>query len=385
MLSQKTAAIGFSPSRPGHAGVAPRTPHPALAVLLSAALLTWPGLARAAAGGGLLLSPRAAAGAPSPASPAARPAPLVAAEITIDITGPIARTRLRQLFLNPERRWVEGVYSFPLPEDAALHSMHMVVGDKLIQGVVKEREAARQAYETARSNGRRAGLITQERENLFTTALANIAPKSTIAVELGYQELLRYDGGRLHLRFPTVVAPRYVPKTDAIVGVAGMGWGRNLARVRDAERITPPLRHPDEGALNPVVFEIRLAAGVPVTDIESASHAIDVTRKDDGSHVIRLASGAVPADRDFELAWRPATGSATALALFQERRADATYVLAMVQPPQSLERRPMARETIFVIDTSGSMSGLSIDGARTALLRALDRLGPKDSFNIIRF
>ena len=94
----------------------------------------------------------------------------------------------------------------------------------------------------------------------------------------------------------------------------------------------------------------------------------------------------VPADRDFVLEWAPAVGDAPGAALFTEQVDGETYALLMVMPPSGpVESRALPRETVFVIDTSGSMHGPSMEQARRALLFALDRLRPDDSFNVIRF
>jgi Ca-activated chloride channel family protein len=187
------------------------------------------------------------------------------------------------------------------------------------------------------------------------------------------------------LRFPTVVAPRYIPGQNPVVGVGGQGNAGNTNQVPDAERISPPVRHPDDGPINPIAFTIQINGAEGLTDFRSVSHKItqDV---ENGITTITLADGAVPADRDFVLEWRPKAGRKTAVNLYKEVIGDETYLLAMIQPPaldQVATTKP--REVIYVIDTSGSMSGVSLDGAKAALKQALQRLQPEDRFNIVRF
>ena len=110
-------------------------------------------------------------------------APLVAADVKMSIAGPVIRTTLTQRFTNPTDKWVEGVYAFPLPEDAAVDTLKIVIGDRFIEGDIKERREARIIYEEAAANGQRAGLVEEERPNLFTTSLANIGPGETVASE----------------------------------------------------------------------------------------------------------------------------------------------------------------------------------------------------------
>ena len=141
----------------------------------------------------------------------AAPAPVLKTEVDIRITGVAVRTVVRQAFTNPARDWAEGVYVFPLPEDAAVDHMRMRVGDRSIEGVIQERGEAKKAYEQAKQQGRRASLVEQERPNIFTTSVANIPPGAAVSVEIEYQHVLAFDQGQLRLRFPMVVGPRYIP------------------------------------------------------------------------------------------------------------------------------------------------------------------------------
>lgn len=320
-------------------------------------------------------------------------APLVAADVKMDIAGPIIRTKLTQRFTNPTDKWVEGVYAFPLPEGAAVDTLKIVIGDKFIEGDIKERQEARIIYEEAAANGQRAGLVEEERPNLFTTSLANIGPGETVAIQIEFQDKARLDNGVWSTRFPLVIAPRYNPK--ASYGLTADRTNRTISvtdPVPDRDRITPPVLHPAqepsgaEGLRLPVNFDISLEAGVPLADISSQTHALVVAKADKDSAHITLKDGEIPADRDFVLSWKPEAATAPTASLFRETRDGEDYLLAVVNPPAikaTGQRRD--RETIFVIDNSGSMSGESMDQAKQGLLLALDRLAQTDEFNIVRF
>ena len=320
-------------------------------------------------------------------------APLVAADVKMEIAGPVIRTKLTQRFTNPTDKWVEGVYAFPLPEDAAVDTLRIVIGDRFIEGDIKERQEARIIYEEAAANGQRAGLVEEERPNLFTTSLANIGPGETVAIQIEYQDKARLDNGVWSTRFPMVIAPRYSPKPS--IGLVADRDGRTISvddPVPDRAKITPPVLHPAhepkgaEGLRLPVNFDISLEAGVPLASISSQSHGLVVTRADADSAHISLKDGEVPADRDFVLSWKPEPAAAPTASLFRETRNGEDYLLAVVNPPAlKVEGQRRDRETIFVIDNSGSMSGESMDQAKAGLLLALDRLSATDEFNIIRF
>ena len=319
-----------------------------------------------------------------------RPIPLVATETKISVTGMIARTIVTQHFTNPTDQWLEGEYVFPLPDTAAVDTLVMTIGDREIIGEIKETAKAKKIYNQAKTEGKKASLLTQERPNIFTSSVANIGPGEAIVIRIAYQETLRYDRGAFSLRYPNVVAPRYIPGTRTISGFSGSGWGENTDQVVDAVRITPPYldtnkkeSQPTDGPI--VRIQVHIDAGFPVT-VQSKSHDIRVSSDSNGTSV-ELKDNTVPADRDFVLEWRPQVGAGPHAALFSDVFNDETYALVMIMPPDSTsqETKPLPREVIYVIDTSGSMDGASIRQAKSALTLALTRLSPDDHFDIIAF
>lgn len=321
------------------------------------------------------------------------PAPLLATDVKIDVTGPIARARVTQRFINPGDGWVEGKYVFPLPDNAAVDTLKMLIGDKVIEGQIKEKQQARQIYEEAKANGQKASLIEEQRPNVFINSVANIGPKETIVVQIEYQQTVKQDKDTFSLRFPMVVAPRYTPKTaepQTVDFVPGSGWGNlrapeeNPAQGDDLQQ--PPVLNPDMGKVNPVALNVTLDAGFALGDIESPHHKINLTREGKDKASLTLADEVVPADRDFELVWKAAKTAAPTAALFREHVGNEDYLLVMLTPPAATTApKAKPREAIFVIDNSGSMSGPSMDQAKESLLYALKDLKPGDTFNVIRF
>ncbi|HKQ67519.1 MAG TPA: marine proteobacterial sortase target protein [Methylomirabilota bacterium] len=315
------------------------------------------------------------------------PAPTLKTDVRIVVTGIVARASVRQEFTNPSRLWAEGIYVFPLPEDAAVDHLRMHVGDRVIEGVIQDRAAAKAQYEQAKQQGKRASLVEQERPNVFTTSVANIAPGAAISIEIDYQQTVRYDAGQFRLRFPMVVGPRYIPGAPTQGPSTGTGWADDTDAVPDASRITPPVAHPSLGAINPVALTVELDPGAPLARLSASYHAVSTTPLADGRYRVELAQGPVPADRDFELVWQPSAEATPIATLFTERKGAETFAILMVTPPAAaaVDRPRLPREVIFVIDNSGSMHGASIDQAKAALKLALERLRPDDTFNVIRF
>jgi len=317
-------------------------------------------------------------------------APLVFTDVRIDVAGMTARSRVTQRFINPTADWREGVYVFPLPEKAAVDHLNLQIGARVIEGQIKERQEARRSYEAAKSEGKKATLVEQERPNLFTTNVAHIGPNDEIVVAIEYQQTLHYDAGRFALRFPLAITPRYIPGTPLEdVGAEieeGTGFAHKTDAVPDADRITPPVANPSSGAINPVAITIELNAGFPLARLTSPSHSVHVDERPGNRYQVTLSDGLVPASRDFELTWTPDVGAAPGASLLTETRDGRTFALLMVLPPITESASPRKpREITYIIDTSGSMEGVSIDQAKEALLMALDRLQAGDRFNVIEF
>ena len=289
-------------------------------------------------------------------------------QIHAQVTGNVARVHVTQKFENPGDDWVEGLYVFPLSAGAAVDELEMLVGERRIRGEIKRKQDARAAYEQAKSEGRRASLVDQERPNMFTTSVANIAPHSAITVDIAYLDTIPFRDGRYSLNLPLSITPRYTP------GAA-----------RD-EGGPPGAASPEkvDAAVQNAQIEIDLDPGFPLQQVSSVNHAVLLDTMGQGRH-ITLRSPTVPTDRDFELVWTPSVVPDTYASAFAERAGNDTYVLVSLMPPQMAAERTYKREVVFIIDTSGSMSGSSIEQARAALRLGVDRLQPGDTFNIIRF
>src|ERR1700712_2551307 len=313
-------------------------------------------------------------------------------DVDLTVSGPTVRARVTQIFRNPTQNWIEAVYVYPLPSGGAVDTLKMVIGDRVVVGDIKERQQAKAIYEQAKQNGQKAALTEQERPNLFTNSVANIGPGETVLVQIEYQEPVQQSGNEFSLRVPMVVAPRYNP-APVVQSVDfrpdGGGWGAVKSdSVPDRERISSEVLDPATHApVNPTTITVHLQAGFPLGEVKSPHHPIKTEKADASTSIIRLAEGAVPADRDFELSWKPAAEKAPSVGLFREHVGDADYLLAFVTPPsvEQAQQKPLPREVIFVIDNSGSMGGVSIIQAKASLAYALGRLQPGDRFNVIRF
>jgi Ca-activated chloride channel homolog len=305
------------------------------------------------------------------------PLPAVSTDVVIEVNGPLIAGTVSQRFVNPTDEVIEAVYVFPMPENAAVHAMEIIVGERRIVSIVQEKAEARRTYETAKAAGQRTALVEQQRPNLFTTAVANICPGDEIVVELGYLDRADYVDGGFAMAFPLTFTPRYIPPSQ---------W-RSEEGAREAAGVISRWVAEDDARYPAATLRVDLNPGVEIEGIASASHDLSVD-EDDGRWYVTPAAVTVPADRDFLLAWRPVASADPLSALFVEDREDGRYALLMIVPAvdERLSSTPrVPTETVFLVDVSGSMQGASIIQARTALTRALNRLTPRDRFNIMSF
>jgi len=333
---------------------------------------------------------------------------LLQTDVRMNVSGMLSRTTISQRFHNDSDQWIQATYVFPLPDDASVDELEMVIGEQHIKGLIQTRKKARETFETASRDGRQTSLIEQQRANLYTTRVANVPPGEEVTISIAYQAPVHYRDGIFSLRFPMTLTPRYLPPAMPQAGASDerlsyrqqpSGWATPAEQIADASAISPPFTATDNAT--PATIEVILNTGTTIAEIDSQSHKIISSQQGDQWRV-QLAHDTVPTDRDFTLSWQPPAGQQPVAAVFREdldTRADAagkdpdgnrdagrSFASIMLIPPQDLfDQNLPEREVVFVIDTSGSMEGASINQARTALQLGVQRLQPSDRFNIIEF
>jgi Ca-activated chloride channel family protein len=309
--------------------------------------------------------------------------PLKHTEVKAQISGFLSRVIVTQEFENPFKEKIEAVYTFPLPPNAAVDDMTMVVGERTVRGKILRREEAQAVYEAAKSNGQTASLLEQERANIFTQSVANILPGEQIKITISYVETLKYEDGSYEFVFPMVVGPRYVP--GAPTGAQGKGFSPDTTQVPDASRITPQPAPEGMRAGHDVSIDVALDAGVPIDALNSKTHEVTVERPDSHRAIVRLKDQAAIPNKDFILRYDVA-GKKIEDALLTHTSDKGGYFTLILQPPDRVTAEDVTpKELVFVLDTSGSMGGFPIEKAKETMKLALDNLYPYDTFNLITF
>ncbi|MDH3787958.1 MAG: marine proteobacterial sortase target protein [Xanthomonadales bacterium] len=291
-------------------------------------------------------------------------------DIRADITGLVARIEVTQIFTNTGGAWAEATYRFPLPVGATVDQLRVDVAGRILEGVIEEKKAALRQYQQARSEGKTASLLEQQRANQFQTRLTNIGAGETVSLTLGFFAPVEYQDGAFSLQIPLTFTPRWEPEPSLASNITFLESNPLAAYTG-----------PDDHYLT---LDVTLNSGLNLASIESRFHDVDIQPAPGGYRVL-LADPDTRMDRVFELNWTPqlATLPAATLSTFDD--GDSVYALLMLAPPLLEAIAPQPREVVFIIDTSGSMSGTSMEQARAALKMGLEHLGPDDRFNLVRF
>ncbi len=298
------------------------------------------------------------------------PLPLRHTGVHASLRGHIAAVKIRQRFHNASDRPIEVVYTFPLPENSAVSDMRMTVGDREIVAEIMRRSEARQTFETARSQGHTASLLEQERPNIFTQSVTNIAPGEDIDVEIRYLQTLTYDAGEYEFVFPMVVGPRFGAGTKA----------------GDLAKISPPVAGRGVRTGHDIDIEVDIQAGSPIVSWTVPTHHIEA-EPDGGNLQVALSPAEWLPNRDFILRYRVASSAAKASVFVGEPDAQGQgHYLMVVHPPDTdVDATVGRREVVFVVDRSGSMGGVPLALAKQTVRELMAKLRPVDTFNVVGF
>ena len=300
--------------------------------------------------------------------------PLRSTETTVNIAGVIANVKIVQQYKNEGKKPIEAIYIFPASTRAAVHTLQMKIGERIIVAVVKEKEKARQDYQNALKNGQSATLLEEQRPNVFQMNVGNIMPGDLIEVELQYAELLIPEDGIYEFDYPTVVGPRYNSPTNATASTDNNSWVAN------------PYTHQGEKPLSTFNISCSIAAGMPINGIKSTSHEIDIAYSGANAANISLkGTNKYQGNKDFILQYQLCGRQVeTGLLLYPGK--EENFFIAMIQPTAAVKPAMIPnREYVFIVDVSGSMSGFPLDISKKLVKDLIGNLRSTDKFNVLLF
>jgi len=298
--------------------------------------------------------------------------PLKATRATAKISGVIADVTVTQVYKNEGKKTLEAIYVFPASTRAAVHAASMSIGERRIEAKIQERDEARKQYEQARQEGQTAALLEQQRPNVFQMNVLNILPGDEIKVELNYTELLIPEDGLYEFIYPTVVGPRYSNISEKEAGPTEFF-------------VKNPYLHEGQNATYTFGLALSLNSPLPISEIASPSHDLEVDFKDKNHAEIRLAEDVAHGNRDVVIRYSLADRNIQT-GVMTYRGEKENFFLLMMEPPKRTEQKEIVpREMIFIVDVSGSMNGFPLDVSKELMHNLLSGLRSVDSFNILTF
>jgi Uncharacterized protein containing a von Willebrand factor type A (vWA) domain len=316
--------------------------------------------------------------------------PLKHTNVSAKIAGNLSRVEVTQSFENPFTTTLEAVYIFPLPDEAAVDEMLIKIGDRTLKGNIKKREEAQQIYEQAKQQGRTAGLLEQERDNIFTQSLANIKPCEQIDVIISYSDSLKFTGGNYEFVFPMVVGPRYIPgvgiedPSGGGTAVAPLSQNQDTDLVPDASRLNAPILPEGMRSRHDINITVEIDAGVPIQKINSPSHQLQIDHTGQNAR-ITLAEGDTIPNKDLILRYQVAGKQTQTTVLTQSDERGGHFAVYLIPAIEYAADQIVPKDVVFLIDTSGSQDGMPLMQCQELMRQFINGLNPDDTFSIIDF
>ena len=272
--------------------------------------------------------------------------------VTAKITDQVAVTEIDQVFFNPNPRPLEGTYVFPLPPGAQIDRFAMDIDGRLLEAELLDAAKARDIYEDIVRRMKDPALLEYAGQGMFKARVFPIEPYREKRVTIRYTEVLTSDGGLVEYRYPL-----------------------------NTEKFSAQ-------PLESVSVKVTIECTRGLSALYSPSHEVDISRPGEGRAVVGYEATNVRPDTDFQLFYSPATAGPVGLDLvtFKRPSEDGYFLLLATPAPSMTPDQVIAKDVVFVLDTSGSMADRGkLDQAEKALSFCLANLNPGDRFEVIRF
>ncbi len=284
-------------------------------------------------------------------------------------------TQIDQIFHNPNAQQLEAIYSFPVPEKAAVGEFTYWIDGKPVTAEVVEKQKAKQIYQQEKQAGREAALVEKDVYKTFDISVTPVLPSSDVHIRLVYIQSADIDHS----------IGRYVyPLEEGGVDEEKLSfWTRN------------------EAVTEKFSFNMRLRSGYPLDSIRLPKHPQAVINsngdqewevslvnqqqlQEEGS----VSNGTTVAtlDQDIVVYWRlkeNLPGTLDMVSYREEGQSQGTFMLTLT-PGDDLPVMTQGGDWIFVLDVSGSMSGKYATLAQ-GVRQAVQKLRPQDRFRIVVF
>ncbi len=278
--------------------------------------------------------------------------PMLEQRVKVTIDNQVAVTKLEQSFINNGSVVQETTYRFPLNEKASVQEFGLTGPNGIRQiGAIEEKQEAQQIYQHAQSAGVMPAMAQQADPNSFETKVGAVPPNGRAKIDLTYSELLNYTNGIINYSVPMNIAQIQQQSLDLVSVVVD---------IRDQKKIV---------------------------SVKSPSHQIQAQRIDDNHWQVTFERSKDLPAADFQLQYEvTAQRMGFNFLSTQPGSDDKGFFMMMLAPQEVVDARDIvARDIVFIMDVSGSMSGYKIEQTKAAYNFFIDHLNPDDRFNVISF
>ncbi|NQU25208.1 MAG: hypothetical protein HQ567_28320 [Candidatus Nealsonbacteria bacterium] len=272
-------------------------------------------------------------------------------KVTVDIRDQIARTVIEESFVNHTDGRLEGVFYFPLPQDASISGFGMWIGNELVEADVVEKQRAREIYEEILRQKRDPGLLEWAGGNLFKARVFPIFGNSEKRIKITYTQVLPLRGDRF----------RY-------------SYGLQSEMLK---------QHP----LRELALDVKIHSAMPIAKVTSPTHTTRIDATTNSAHVEFTAQEYTP-KRDFEVVVQLDRVQSDVV-LIPHRRGDDGYFMLQLTPPdgQGQWQRDILPDggplrLVILADTSASLDRSQRTTQADFIASLLASLGPEDTFNL---
>jgi Ca-activated chloride channel family protein len=269
--------------------------------------------------------------------------------VKVEIINQVAKTSIDQVFINNHGRDIEGDFIFPLPEGAAISEFAMYIGDEKVEGRILDRNEARRIYEDIVRRLKDPALLEYVGRNIFRARVYPIPAHGEKRIRLSYSEILKAEANLVRYVYPL-----------------------------DTERFS---LHP----IKEVAVSVSIQSKMALSNIYSPSHKVSIRKVAEGEARVSFEGENIKPEKDFVLYYSFSEDD-IGLSFVNFEDSEENYFMFLASPPYvSKKEKIINKNLIFVVDSSGSMSGKKISQAKDAVRFIINHLDEKDRFSLIDF
>ncbi len=269
--------------------------------------------------------------------------------VNVEIINQVAKTSIDQVFINNHNRDIEGIFIFPLPERASISEFSMYIGGKKVEGEILDRDKARRIYEDIVRRMKDPALLEYVGRNMFRARVFPIPANGEKRIQLSYTEVIKAERNLIRYVYPL-----------------------------NTEKFS--LR-----PLQEVTISVEISSKIPLSNVYSPSHNVSVRKEGKGKARVGFEGKNIKPEKDF-VVYYSLSEDDIGLSFMNWGGPEDNYYMLLASPSYvGKKEKILSKNLIFVLDSSGSMSGKKIKQAKEAVRFIISHLDKKDRFSLVDF